>query len=76
MTTLAYSYSESIIGLGGIKILKGYGYTGTHENESPINISSLKEHELTNFCMKLSEPNLAEVWEHEDDEYWASFLKD
>lgn len=47
--------------------------SGTHDSVQPINFDSLKEDELTTFCMQLSENSLAKVWEEEDDEYWASF---
>lgn len=69
--TLAYSYSESVI-----SSLFPRGYTGTHEIEQPVKTASLKDSELTNFCMQVSEKSLAKVWDSEDDEYWASYLKD
>ncbi|MDZ4808393.1 MAG: hypothetical protein SGI96_08980 [Bacteroidota bacterium] len=73
--TLAYSYSESLSVISSL--FHNRGYTGTHEIEQPINnIASLKEGELTNFCMLISEKSLAKVWDNEDDEYWASYLKD
>ncbi|HLF47412.1 MAG TPA: hypothetical protein VI548_13370 [Chitinophagaceae bacterium] len=72
--TLAYSYSESVTIFNALMPLRGY--TGTHESVQPIAISSLKEDEFTKFCMQVSEKSLAKVWDNEDDEYWASYLKD
>lgn len=69
-----YSYSESISVINSLFLNRGY--TGTHETEHPVNIASLKDSELTNFCMQVSEKSLAKVWDNEDDEYWASYLKD
>lgn len=72
--TLAYSYSESITIFNSLISIGSY--TGTHETVQAVSISSLKEEELTNFCMQVSEKSLAKVWDNEDDEYWASYLKD
>jgi hypothetical protein len=72
--TLAYSYSESVTIFNSLISIRGY--TGTHETVQAVSISSLKEEELTNFCMQVSEKSLAKVWDNEDDEYWASYLKD
>lgn len=72
--TLAYSYSESISMINSL--YPNRGYSGTRETEQLVNIASLKDSELTNFCMQVSEKSLAKVWDNEDDEYWASYLKD
>jgi hypothetical protein len=72
--TLAYSYSESVTIFNALMPIRGY--TGTQEVIHPVTISPLKENELTNFCMQVSEKSLAKVWDNEDDEYWASYLKD
>lgn len=71
---LVYSYSESISMISSL--FPNRGYTGTHEVEQPVNITSLRDNELTNLCMQVSEKSLAKVWDNEDDEYWASYLKD
>jgi hypothetical protein len=72
--TFSYTYSENTRIFNSIFTMMSY--SGTHEGIKPINLDSLKEEELTTFCMQLSEKSLAKVWEDEDDEYWASYLKD
>lgn len=72
--TLVYSYSENVAMYNSFISLRDY--TGTHESFQPAALMSLKEDELTNFCMQVSEKSLASVWDNEDDEYWASYLKD
>lgn len=75
MTLTKYSYSESASTLRAV-MYAVIGYSWTHETERPIRVTSLKESELTNFCMQISEKSLAKVWDNEDDEYWVSYLKD
>lgn len=72
--TLSYTYSENTTVFNSIFAIMGY--SGTFETVKPISLNSLKEEELTNFCMQLSEKSLSKVWEEEDDEYWASYLND
>ncbi len=72
--TLSYSYSENTRVFNSLFAMMGY--TGTFETIKPISVSSLKEDELTTFCMELSEKSLFKVWEQEEDEYWASYLND
>jgi hypothetical protein len=72
--TLSYTYSENPRVFNSIFAIMGY--SGTFEIVKPISLNSLKEDELTTFCMQLSEKSLSKVWEEEDDEYWASYLKD
>jgi|GEM_PF-4706964 hypothetical protein len=35
---------------------------------------SLKDEDITEFGMAVSEKNLSETWDDEDDAYWESFL--
>ena len=72
--TLSYTYSENTRVFNSIFAMMGY--SGTFETVTPISLNSPKEDELTTFCMQLSQKSLSKVWEQEDDEYWASYLKD
>lgn len=71
--TFAYTYSEkeNIF----TSVFEKLSYTGTFETNTPISFQSLKEDEMTPFCMQTSEKSLSKEWEQEDDEYWASYLK-
>lgn len=71
--TLSYTYSEKKNLLNSF--FEELNYTGTFEIIRPISINSLKDEEMTTFCMQISEVSLNKEWEQEDDEYWASYLK-
>lgn len=69
----SYTYSDSSSLILNPPIhLKGY--TSTDKPMTSDLYSDVEDENLTSFCMEVSESSLREVWDNEDDEYWASFL--
>lgn len=76
LTLTKNSYSDNSNSFRIFALFGSLYYSGTSEYQKPTRFVSLGDEELTKMCMNLSESSLAKDWEGEDDEYWASFLKD
>lgn len=71
---LSYSYSNLPINLASLIFGRGYSFSDDTIIRNPYDEDEGEE--LTRLCMETSEGSLSEVWDDEDDEYWASFLNE